>query len=62
MDYNARLRRIENVINGLPQDENIIVLYDAAAVAAYQPQPNDFIIIADYGEGFDDQLKPNKIH
>lgn len=59
MDYSASLRKIERVMNGQPPEENIVVLYDAESANKYQPQPNDFIIMVDYGEESNEQLKSN---
>ncbi|WP_169835253.1 hypothetical protein [Planococcus faecalis] len=50
MDYSARIRRIERTIHETPKDENIIILYDEQSAIEYKQQPNDFIIMYDYGE------------
>lgn len=50
MDYIARIRRIEKVVSLQPKDERLIVFYDEQSASRYEPQPNDFIIVCDYGE------------
>lgn len=54
MDFNTRLRRIEKTIDSMNADINVVVFYDKESFKGYEPQPNDFIIIADYGEELQD--------
>lgn len=50
MDYSARLRRIEKAVDMQPTKERLVFFYDEESANAYDQQPNDIVIMYDYGE------------